>query len=136
MTLPRAHFVTAPCQPALADTASSGARRSHAEKAPDMVAGYEPTPSHAHPDAPWPAPGPQARRERRRRRGQVALLCWTHSVIGFGFFGAPWQLGLLTLWAAAAVQLLHVSGCQRDAVPPLRAQCACHWSLCARSQHS
>lgn len=113
MTLPPAHFVTAPCQPALAGTASSGARRLDAEKAPDMVADPGRPPSHAQLDAPRPAPGPEARRERRRRRGQVALLCWTHSVIGFGFFGAPWQLGLLTPWAAAAVQLLHVSGYQR-----------------------
>jgi hypothetical protein len=136
MTLPRAHFVTAPRQPALAGTASNGARRSHAEKAPETVAGPGRPPWHAHPDDSHPASGPEALRERRRGRGQVALLCWTHSVIGFGFFGAPWRRGLLPPSAAAAVQLLHVCQHQRNAVHALMAQYACHRSLRARLQHS
>lgn len=41
--------------------------------------------------------------DNQRMPGQVLLLCWTHAVIGFGFFGVPlvWQ-SIVVPWRVAS----------------------------------
>ena len=61
--LPPRCLATAPSQPAII-AEGSDADAQHASSNPKLT-------------------------ESQRTPGQVLLLCWTHAVIGFGFFGAP-----------------------------------------------